>query len=234
MATSSPSVFSLLCIFRSSYNTTHWPLLFPGNRLLHPVPHTPCLPSSWSVPGGSVQVASASPIISPLPLTFLLLHFYISFSSLWSDHQSLPCNLCSRVPGRPVAISSLLHLPLHQLASLPGSNSPGSFTSIHFTLSSRARSTCTFTSSLHCPTLPSASFPFLLFLFPFSKLPHYLQSLLLTPHPFLFHNAAPSPSLPQSKKKKKIVLPSFPLLALKSGLLHEHSALLALSWPSVR
>ena len=117
LATISLSFLSLWCIFRSSYNTTHWQLLVPGNRLLHPVTHTPCLLSSWSVPGGSVQVASASPIISPLPPMFLLMHTYMSFSTLWSAHLSLPRNCCPRVPGRPVLDSCLIR-PTLSSASL--------------------------------------------------------------------------------------------------------------------
>ena len=169
------------------------PFWFWGSVVHHPVSLTPCYLLSWTVPGGSLQVTSASPFISPPPLMFLLLHSVTSFSTLCLDHQSLPCNRCSRVPGRPVAIILLLLVPylFFSLASLPGFYPPGSFTSIHITLSSRARSTCTFLSSLHCPLLPSsASFPS-----PLSTLPFLLPPL---PPSSLYPYSHPTPSFPLS------------------------------------
>ena len=136
--------------------------------------HTPCIVLSWAFPGGSVQVTSASPFTTPCPLMFRPLHSFISFTSMWSAHQSQLRLFCSRVPGRPVPSPCLLH-PVSSPADFPGSVLLGSSTSNHFTLSSRAPDHLFLPPSLHHPSLPFSLFSVLtLSIFP-SLLPLILS-----------------------------------------------------------
>ena len=236
LATSSPSIPSLLV--QLSFVIYHYALgtSGTGDHNVIPVSPTPCIVLSWTVPGGSVQVISTPPIItpfsshvstvallpilslivarSPIPTTLVLLT-----GSGEARAQSLPLTPCFQ----PWISLDLIYLAL----------SPP-FTS-HFPLvlglpfSSR--------STVH--RCPSPSFPFLLhplslptacFSIQINTVSVHPNSLFPHPHPFHPFSSDSPPDLLFSYS-----IP-FPLLALKPGqvLGPLRSSPASLHWPMAR